>query len=98
MPDDSPADMIMVSSIVSQATREGIVQVQWGAKACQFSVASARQLGIQLLECAEAAETDAAIFHIFTEKVKAEEHVAYGILQDIRDYREEQFIKRKAEK
>jgi|SRR5882724_5102844 len=86
-------EVIWVSSIVSQRTHEGMVQVQWGGKACQLPIADARQLGMQFLEAAEAAESDAGIFHVLTAKVGAEEGIAYTVLQDIRNYRNERWKK-----
>ena len=80
--------MIWVTSIVSSRTLEGMVNLQWDGKACQLSVQEARQLGMQLLKCAEAAEGDAGIFHILTKQAGVEEGIAYQVLQDLRKYRD----------
>lgn len=80
---------IWVSSIVSNRTKEGMVNIQWGGKAAQMSTKEARELGLHLLEAAEAAESDAGIFHVITTKVGLPEDGAFKLLIDLRAYREE---------
>jgi hypothetical protein len=58
-------------------------------------VAGARELGNNLLHCAEAAESDAGIVHVITQVVKAPLELAYAVLIDLRKYREEQEVTRR---
>ena len=65
---------------------EGFVTVRWGAEVGQLSPAEARQHGLAMLECAEAAESDAAVLRA----LKAggfEDEAGFGLLRLIRDYR-----------
>lgn len=86
-------DEIFVNSIVSNKTGEGFVQVMWNGKAGQLTVTEAKQLGMQFLVCAEAAESDAGVVHVLMNKIGTTFDVAMGILTHIREYREERFKK-----
>jgi hypothetical protein len=65
---------------------EGFVTVRWGAEVGQLSPAEAREHGLAMLECAEAAESDAAVVR----GLRAggfEDEVGFGLLRLIRDHR-----------
>jgi hypothetical protein len=55
--------MLFVTSIVSGRTFEPLVQIQWGDKSCQMGLNEAREHALGILEAAEAAESDAFVFH-----------------------------------
>lgn len=54
-------ETFLVSSIVSNKTKEGMVQIMWGSKGAQFPIEDARKIAFDILECAEAAQTDAMV-------------------------------------
>jgi hypothetical protein len=55
----------------------------------QFTPAEARAFGQQVLECAEAAETDSFLWHFFTHVVKVDSgQVVAQLIVDFRNFRE----------
>ncbi len=62
-------DRIDVSSIVSGRTLEPFVTITWGEYRAQLTPEEARQHALIILECAEAAETDAFVFNWLTRDV-----------------------------
>lgn len=90
---DSDA-MIWAKSLVSRTTGEGVVEFTWGDKQAQLTCEEARKHALGVLECAEAAETDAFIVEFFHQELGMERDKAIGILVSFRGYRE----KRLAEK
>jgi hypothetical protein len=65
---------------------EGFITVRWGAEVGQLSPAQARQHGLAMLECAEAAEADAALLRGMRE-LDADEQMSFALLRLIRDNR-----------
>src|SRR5687768_17608912 len=86
--------MIWVKSLVSHRTGEGVVEFTWGEKRAQLTCEEARRHALGVLECAEAAETDAFIVEFFHQELGMERDKAIQILGSFRSYRE----KRLAEK
>ena len=81
--DKGSEGMIEVVNIVSGSTFQPLVQMRWGKMEGQLTVDEARQHALIILECAEAAESDAFVFHWLTrdvletgdEKIKNWNHV-----------------------
>lgn len=71
-------------SIVSARTKRGIVVIEWGEMGGQFDPEDARVFAHTLLREADNAETDAFLFEIMTDKVKAPPHVVGGFLEEFR--------------
>lgn len=65
---------------------EGFVTVRWGAEVGQLSPVEARQHGLAMVECAEAAESDAAILRALRDG-GFEDEVGFGLLRLIREHR-----------
>lgn len=63
------AGEMWVSSIVSGRTFEPLVEITWGDKKAQFGLKEAREHALYILECAEAAESDAFVFKWLTRDV-----------------------------
>lgn len=61
--------VIGVQSIVSMRTREPLVLITWGDQSGQLSPDEARQHALRILECAEAAESDAFVFGWLTRDI-----------------------------
>jgi hypothetical protein len=85
---------IWFTSLVSQKTGEGVVELQWGEKQAQLSIQEAREHALGVLEVAEAAETDAFIVEFFEQELKVPRENALALLVNFRGYRE----KRRKEK
>lgn len=77
-------DILHTHSIVSSRTKRGVVVVEWGDMAGQFDPEDARVFAHTLLREADNAETDAFLFEIMTDKVKAPPHVVGGFLEEFR--------------
>lgn len=60
---------IFVSSIVSGRTMEPLVEIQWGDRKAQVGLEEARNHALHILECAEAAESDAFVFGWLTRDI-----------------------------
>lgn len=85
-----PADAstIWMEAIISGRTKEGLVNLRWGNMTAQLSIEAARQHAFDVLNTAEAAQSDAFLYHLFVEKLHANEAGFYSIIQDFRAYRE----------
>ena len=55
---DGSNEQIWVASMVAQKSERGLVQLQWGGKSALMGPMEAKQLAVQLFECAEAAKSD----------------------------------------
>ena len=80
-----PSD-IRINSGVSAFTGDGFVTLKWGESAGQLTPAEARAHALAILEAAEAAESDAAVWQVMTTG-GATEADAVRILSRIRDAR-----------
>jgi hypothetical protein len=70
-----------VESIVSSTTHEGVVQFRYARDEgepfdWQLSVDEARDHALKILECCEAADSDAALFHFYRKLGAAEPQAA----------------------
>lgn len=92
MADEQFDNEIWVGSIVSHRTQEGIVQLTWGDKVAQLSVADARKIAFDILECAESAQTDEIIIGFGKEMNDLEAGVA--LMQFFRHARDERLKER----
>ncbi len=54
-------DVIWVDSMISHRTQEPIVNLSWGDRNLQLSIAQARDLAMNVLEASEAAQSDAVM-------------------------------------
>lgn len=79
-----------VSSGFGARTREGYVQliIEAADFMTQMSPDNARELAINLLQCAEAAEGDAFLMTFMREQVKVSDEQAVQILIEFRQWRE----------
>lgn len=90
VPEGKPADAstIWVESIISNRTKEGLVNIRWGNMSAQLSVKEARDHAIGILEAAEAATTDALLYDYFLNKLHSSPEMFAGFLADFRAARE----------
>jgi hypothetical protein len=86
-------DLIQVSSMVSSQTREPMVLVRWFTNIAHFSIAQARELALNLLDAAEAAQSDAFIMAFAVDQVKVPVEKAGGLLMEFRKFRAEMMEK-----
>ena len=63
------------------------VHYHWGDKKCQFSPEEARQHALHLLHCADAAESDAAVFSFVKKELKLSVEQAAAMIADLRNFR-----------
>lgn len=85
----SEQKLILCESLFGAETRKPIVQMSNAGDRIQMSPAEARDLALNLLECAEAAEMDAMVFNWMTTQIKATEQQALKVLLDFRGLRGE---------
>lgn len=86
-PEDDPKLFIQYTSGVSSLTGDGFVTLTWGAEAGQLSATECRALAFNLLNTAEAADTDAFLLRFLQDKVHVPIHQAARILIDFREAR-----------
>jgi hypothetical protein len=83
---------IWVNSIVSGRTFEPLVEIVWGDKRAQLSLEEARSHALYIIECAEAAESDAFVFQWLTRDVIGNSQDAsenfQQIIQEFKQFRE----------
>jgi len=80
---------IWLESIVSHRTGEPIIVIRWGLQIAQLPVSEARSHAMAILECADAAESDAFLVQFLKEKVKLPDDQYAPILIEFRAYREQ---------
>lgn len=78
---------VWVSTVLSSRTFEGLVQVTWGIEQDQMNPETARQLARQLLQGADAAEMDEALFLYAKGIIELEDEGAAGVVRDFREFR-----------
>jgi hypothetical protein len=76
--------IIETHSIVSHRTARGVVVIEWGDMGGQFDPEDARAFAHRLLREADNAETDAFVYDVLKNKVKADPHVIGGFLTEFR--------------
>ena len=86
-PDPDPSGVIEIASGVSAFTGAGFVTLRWASESAQMTPDEARQHALRILECAEAAESDAAVFAFFRARLEVEPAVAGHMVADLREYR-----------
>lgn len=79
--------MINMTSGVSAFSGDPFIAMHWGAESGQFTPDQARQHALKILECAEAAESDAAIVSWAETKMGMDKQTAVLILKDLREFR-----------
>jgi len=81
-------DEIQVSSGFGAASRQGLVELTLNDQRTQMDVRKAREIGLMLIEAAEAATSDEIVMRLLTDKVGlAAEQVAH-VLIDLREIRQ----------
>lgn len=88
-PQNNPKQISM-ESIVSAFTGEPFVQLHWGELHAQMTPDEARQHAFAILECAEAADSDAFLFHFARKRVGMDEERAAKLIFSFREFRGEQ--------
>lgn len=83
---------VWVSSVYGHNTRKPLVKIEAETldQPLQISPNEARDLALNLLEAAEAADQDAFMFEFVTQVIGQTEQVAASILIDFRDWRKKQ--------
>ncbi len=91
---DSSDDFITMHSGVNQQ-HEGFIHLAWGKDLrIQFTPAEVRTHALRLLEAAEAAEGDAMVLRLLTDKVGLERTRALNVIADLRNYRDDKYTKK----
>lgn len=90
--------MIRLEGIVSSRTGAPKVTIRWGLQLAQLSPAEARERALAVLECADAAESDAFLVTFLKEKINLPPDKYGVILNEFREYREQQRAKAQQQK
>jgi len=76
-------------SIFGAELRKGLVKLVYDKNViAMVSPAEARSWALNILEAAEAAETDEFLMHVFKTRIKLDAPSAIAVLADFRKYRE----------
>ncbi|SRR6266404_5275505 len=75
--------------MVSAKTQEPMIRIVWGDYEGQILPSEAREICLNLLDVAHAAEADSFLYTLIVDKIGLEKEAAYGVLQDFRTYREQ---------
>lgn len=76
-----------VESMVASKTKNPMVIFSWGSNRGELSPIQARQYCFQILEAAEAAVQDAALYHGVMQKLGGDENTAFGLITLVRETR-----------
>lgn len=79
--------LIKVESILGQKHGPQVM-LSWGKESGLVTSAEARQHALRVLECADAAESDAFMFHFLQKTVGVTPQAAVAVIADFRRYRE----------
>lgn len=80
---------IVITSLLSNRTKEGAVELSLNGEIAQMDLDKAREVVGMLHSAIEAAITDQIVFRFVTEKLKAKPEVAAAVLLEIREQRQE---------
>lgn len=81
--------LIKIATILSARNEQGYVTLDWSGNHCQLTPTEARQHALNILECAEAAETDQMLVGWLKKTMKLESLAGRcRALQDMREFRE----------
>ena len=80
---------VIVRSILGMNTGKALVELQMPSQNTTIEAADARNIGMQLIEAAEAAEHDRIVFEMLTEEVGSTVESAAAFIQDLRKRRSE---------
>lgn len=86
MADDKPKT-VFVSHLLARSTKKGVVQIGLGKCSAQLGPEEARQVGRHLLEAADMAESDEALFSFWKELMDADDEMAGELVVRFRAYR-----------
>lgn len=81
---------IDVSSLVGLMTGEALVQIKLGSQMAQLSCVEARDLALNILQCAEAAQVDLFLVQFAISTIGVEMQQAAGLLNEFREWRKAQ--------
>lgn len=76
-----------VESMVASKTKNPMVIFSWGAQRGELSPVEARGYCFQILEAAEAATQDAALYQAATKDLKLDERAAFALITGVRNNR-----------
>lgn len=79
---------IEVASILSQRTKQGMVELTLNGEKTQMDIAKAREVRDMLQQAIEAAITDTLIFQFMRERIGMDEDQAARVLLDFRELRQ----------
>lgn len=82
---------ISVLGIVSSASGEPRVQIEWGENAAQLSVEAARAHALLMLEAAQNATSDASVVEWATDEMHLDRDQAAVMLDAVRRYRRDRW-------
>lgn len=86
---DDPQDRVTVASGFGGATSRGFVELTLNDQLTQMDIAKAREIGLMLLEAAEAATSDQIIAQLLRDKIGIDDPDKIGhILLDLRELRQ----------
>jgi len=86
---EDDVDRITVSSSFGQKTQRGLVEFTLNAERTQMDVRKAREVGLMLIECAEAATSDEMFVTFVRQKFNLNDPQAIGmLLLDLREIRQ----------
>jgi len=81
--------IIDIASIVSARDNSPVIQMSWGDQQGQLSPGEARDHAERLRRAADAAESDAFLFHFLTTETGLDPDKASWMLHSFREFREE---------
>jgi hypothetical protein len=84
------ADIINIESMVAAQSSKPFVRLSWGDEACQMTPDEARKHAYDILDAANAAESDSLVFRFFVERVKLPAENAILLFREFRTLREGQ--------
>lgn len=85
---DAGEEHISIHSGIGATNFKGFVHVAWAGLRAQFTPPQARVHAMRLLEAADAAESDQAVFHLLRKRVKLDAVQAAAVVGDLRHFRD----------
>ena len=78
----------MLTTILSSRDHSAQVHVEFDGKTLtQMDANTARELAMNFLQCAEAADQDAMVWGLLRSSIGVDENVALGFIREMRDHR-----------
>lgn len=94
--DADPSDAAIGMHSGVNNDHRGFVHLSWGQQRAQMNPDELRTFALELLTCAEAAESDSMVLRLLVDKVGLDRTKAVQVISDLRNFRDSNYKKKES--